>query len=109
MTGFEDDRIEKSDFTVKIYTDLRSRLHARFIQYELFTFAGKVASVVLHLTNRNITVKLPYVIAATSDSERFILYFRSNEIEGSLQSLISYMLSTMRREEAKLTKFKKAK
>lgn len=108
MSDIGDSRIQKSNFSSRIFTELKGRLHARFVQYEVFTFAGKVASVVLHLTNTNVTVKLPYIIAATTDSDKFILYFRSKEIEGGLSSLITYMLSTMRREESKLAKFKKS-
>lgn len=100
--------IKKSDFSSRLFTELKSRLHARFVQYEVFTFSGKIASVVLHLTNTNVTVKLPYVISATKEDDKFILYFRSKEVEGGLSSLITYMLSTMRREESKLAKFKKA-
>ncbi len=104
----DDERVEKSDFTAKIFTELKSRLHSRFVQYEVFTFAEKAASISLHLTNTNVTVKLPYLITANSKKDVFTLYFRSNEMSGSLSSLISYMLTTMRREESKLSRFKKA-
>lgn len=102
-----DDRIEKTDFTAKIFSELKSRLHARFVQYEVFTFAEKAASISLHLTNTNVTVKLPYLIMANGKDD-YTLFFRSNELSGSLSSLISYMLTTMRREESKLSRFKKA-
>lgn len=103
-----DEKFEKSDFTQKIFSELKSRLHSRFVLYEVFTFSGKAASISLHLTNTSVTVKLPYLITATNDKSKYILYYKSNEITGGLSSLISYMLSTMRKEESKLSRFKKA-
>lgn len=102
------EKFDSRDFTQRIFSELKSRLHSRFVQYEVFTFSGKAASVSLHLTNTSVTVKLPYLITATSDTNEFVLYYKSNEVTGSLSSLISYMLSTMRKEESKLSRFKKA-
>lgn len=104
----DDDGIGNNDFTQKIFTQLKSRLHARFIQYEVFTFNEKHASVTLSLTNTNVTVRLPFMISATKDSSVYVIMFRSKEISGSLSSVISYLMTTMRREETKLSKFKKA-
>lgn len=105
--AISDERYEKSNFTQKVISELKSRLHSRFVQYEVFTFAEKHAHIALHLTNTSVTVKLPYLISALK-GERFILYYRSQEIEGSLSSLLSYIISTMRKEESKLSRFKKA-
>lgn len=101
-----DDKYEDNGFTAKIFKELKSRLHARFIQYEVFTFGGKIASVVLHLTNTSVTIKLPYIISIGRSEGEYILYYRSNEIQGSLSGVISYMLTSMRKEESKLSKFK---
>ncbi len=101
------DRIERDDFSTKIFSELKSRLHARFIQYEVFVFGGKLASITLLLTNTNITIRLPYLIESSNEKDKYILHFKSREVEGSLQNVISYLLTTMRREESKLSKFKK--
>lgn len=106
----DNDKVEKNNgFTKKLTSELKSRLHARFVQYEVFTFNAKIASVVLHLTNSSVTVKLPYIIERGRGEDDYTLYFRSNEVVGSLSGLMSFLLSTMRKEESKLSKFKSSK
>ncbi|BAV39254.1 hypothetical protein BPT24_129 [Tenacibaculum phage pT24] len=104
----DDEMFEKNDFSNKIFSELKSRLHARFVQYDVFTFSGKFASVVVKISTVTIAISLPYLIEQVGDDE-FVVYFRSVSVRGKLQSVISYLVTTMRREESKLSKFKKLK
>lgn len=84
--------------------ELRNRLHTKFIQYDCFTFSDTHVSITCRISGDSISIAVPFIIYA--EAGKYRLLFRNTEVEGTIQTLISYLVSSLRREQSKLAKFK---
>lgn len=108
--AISDTKVVQSGFEAKVLKELRSRLHSRFIQYDVFTFSGYHVSASIHITGNSLAITIPFIIyqKAIDDpaEDGYVVLFRNTEMEGSIQGVISFMMTCVRREQSKLAKFK---
>ena len=92
-----------SGFAKEVHSALRSKLHSRFIPYNVYAFEDEYIGVNAHVTGPSMTIVVPFIIHRVSDNKVKLLY-RDKSVEGSIGSVMSFLSAAVRKEEVKLTK-----
>ena len=87
---------------------LKSQLHSRMINYDLFVFEADAVAVIIKIRSTKVAVQLPYIITATKSNIVISSPNRSWELNSSeMSKAVQLIVRDMRKEEVKLSKFVK--
>lgn len=86
---------------------LKSQLHARLINYDVFWFSNNSACVIIKLRGRKLSVSIPYVINQLNKDNIEVSTSEWKEDVKSTSSAVSTIVKDVRKQEVKFNKFTK--
>lgn len=83
----------------ELLNTLKSKLHSRMIQYDVFSFVDDVTVVITHVQSLHAKCSIPFVLIGND------LYYKDKKfVTGSKSESVGILVNQIRRAEVKLNK-----